>query len=230
MAVSIPHHRQLADALMVQIAEGTFRVGDRLPTEGELCSTHGLARGTVRRALGSLEQFGMISRRPGVGTTVIAPIPAAGYQPVAQSAADIATLAAETRLSSPWTGEVVANAELARRMGVRRGTKWSVIEGKRVRRRGDDTPLCWSEHYLRGDLPADTLLRDHLTIDMLANQRVEQTISASLLQARIAEALGTEVGGAALVITRRHRDQGGRLISVGIHTHPADRYSITTNL
>jgi GntR family transcriptional regulator len=228
--MSAPHHQQLADALIGQIAEGTFRVGDRLPTEGELCATHGLARGTVRRALGSLEQFGMISRRPGVGTTVIAPSPVAGYQPVAQSAADIAILAAETRLSSPWTGEVVANAELARRMGVRRGTRWSVIEGKRVRRHGDDTPLCWSEHYLRGDLPADTLLRDHLTIDMMARQRVEQTISASLLPVRFAQALETEVGGAALVITRRHRDQGGRLISVGIHTHPADRYSITTNL
>jgi GntR family transcriptional regulator len=35
------------------------------------------------------------------------------------------------------------------------------------------------------------------------------------------------VDSAALVITRRHRDSRGRLASVGIHTHPADRYAIT---
>jgi GntR family transcriptional regulator len=228
--VSVPHHQQLAETLMSQIADGRFKVGERLPTEGELCATYGLARGTVRRGLGSLEHLGMITRRAGVGTTVIAPSPVAGYQPVAQSASDIATLAAETRLLKPYTGQVVADAELARRLGVRRGSTWSVIEGRRVRRRGDTTPVCWSEHYLRGDLPAEGLRRRDLTVEVLSRQRVEQTISAGLLQPRIAEALDAEPYGAALVITRRHRDQKGRMISVGVHTHPGDRYLITANL
>jgi GntR family transcriptional regulator len=228
--VSIPRHQQLAETLLGQIADGRFKVGDRLPTEGELCTTYGLARGTVRRGLGSLVQLGMITRRAGVGTTVVAPTPVAGYQPVAHSAGDIATLAAETRLLHPRSGEVVADAELARRLGVRRGSRWSVIEGPRVRRHGDTAPVCWSEHYLRGDLPAEGLRRRDLTVEVLARHRVEQTISAGLLHPRMADALDAEPCSAALVITRRHRDQKGRMISVGVHTHPGDRYLITTNL
>ena len=59
---------------------------------------------------------------------------------------------------------------------------------------------------------------------------MEQTISASLLDAHMASALDAEPGSAALVITRRNRDRTGRLISVGIHSHPADRYAITMEL
>jgi DNA-binding GntR family transcriptional regulator len=220
-------HQQLAEDLLAQIADGTFAVGDRLPTEEQLCADYGLARGTVRRALGRLDELGLISRRPRAGTTVIASIPMAGYQPVAQSAADIVALAAETRLVKPDSREVLADAALARRIGVRRGTAWFLLEGVRARRGRDEAGLCWSEHYLRGDLPREHLIRGKFTADRLASMVVEQTISASLLDARMAAALDAEPGSAALIITRRNREQSGRLVSVGIHSHPADRYAIT---
>jgi GntR family transcriptional regulator len=220
-------HQQLAEDLLAQIADGTLAVGDRLPTEEQLCAEYGLARGTVRRALGRLDELGLISRRPRAGTTVIASIPMAGYQPLAQSAADIVALAAETKLVKPDSREVLADAALARRIGARRGTTWFLMEGVRARRGQSEAGLCWSEHYLRGDLPREPLLRGKFTAEHLAATLVEQTISASLLDARMAAALGAEPGSAALVITRRNREQSGRLISVGIHSHPADRYAIT---
>jgi GntR family transcriptional regulator len=223
-------HQQLAEDLLAQIADGTLAIGDRLPTEEQLCADYGLARGTVRRALGRLDELGLISRRPRAGTTVIASIPMAGYQPLAQSAADIVTLAAETRLVKPDIREVLADATLARRIGSRRGTAWFVLEGVRARRGQSEAGLCWSEHYLRGDLPRENLLRGRFTAEDLAATRVEQTISASLLDARMASALDAEPGSAALVITRRNRDRSGRLASVGIHSHPADRYAITMDL
>ena len=61
-----------------------------------------------------------------------------------------------------------------------------------------------------------------------AHYRVEQTISADLLTEEMAGALGAEAGAPALVISRRNVDSRGLLSNVGIHTHPADRYSITT--
>ncbi len=142
-------HQQLAEDLLGQIADGTFGIGDRLPTEEQLCAEYGVARGTVRQALGRLDELGLISRRPRAGTTVIASVPMAGYQPVAQSAADIVALAAETRLVKPESREVLADAALARRIGARRGTAWFLLEGVRARRGRDEAGLCWSEHYLR---------------------------------------------------------------------------------
>ena len=220
-------HQQLTEDLLAQIADGTFAIGDRLPTEERLCSDYGLARGTVRRALGRLDELGLISRRPRAGTTVIASIPMAGYQPLAQSAADIVALAAETRLVKPDSRELLADTALARRIGARRGSAWFLMEGVRARRGRDEAGLCWSEHYLRADLPRENLVRGKFTTEHLAATRVEQTISASLLDDCMAAALDAEPGSAALVITRRNRDQSGRLVSVGIHSHPADRYAIT---
>jgi GntR family transcriptional regulator len=223
-------HQQLAEDLLGQIADGTFGIGDRLPTEEQLCVEYGVARGTVRQALGRLDELGLISRRPRAGTTVIASIPMAGYQPVAQSAADIVALAAQTRLVKPASREVLADAALARRIGARRGTVWFLMEGVRARRGRNEAGLCWSEHYLRGDLPRERLQRGKVTAEDLAGTRVEQSISASLLDARMAAALDAAPGSAALVITRRNRDRSGRLTSVGIHSHPADRYAITMEL
>jgi len=228
--MAIPLHQQLAEELLGQIADGTIAIGDRLPTEQQLCNEHGLARGTVRRALERLDQLGMISRRPGAGTVVIADRPLSGYQPAAQSASDIATFAAETRYIRPETTEVKLDAAMARRLGTRAGSTWFVVRGVRIRRTPGEPPVCWSENYLRADLPRDRFMKGRFTVEEVASHSVEQTISAGLLDDAMAAALDAEPGGAALIITRRHFNRRGRLDSIGVHTHPADRYSITTTI
>src|SRR5271169_1216989 len=110
-------HQQLTQRLLSQIADGTFIVGDRLPTEEDLSAMHGLARGTVRQSLGRLEELGMITRRPGAGTIVTATSPVGSYRPVALSAADMVTLAVGTRLVRPEMGEIVLDGALAARLG-----------------------------------------------------------------------------------------------------------------
>jgi GntR family transcriptional regulator len=227
VARPVSRHQQLAESLLGQIVDGTLQVGDRVPTEAELCATHGLARGTVRQALDRLERLGMISRQPKVGTVVVATRPVGAYQPVAQNPTDIATLAADTRLLRPESAEIVADAVLARRLGTRAGTEWFALSGVRIRRDEPSVPLCWSEHFLRGDLPREKFLHAKFTVAEVASQTVIQTISATVLEAHIADALDAEPGAAALVITRRHRDKKGRLVSAGIHVHPADRFEIT---
>jgi GntR family transcriptional regulator len=223
-------HQQLANVLLEQIIHGSLAVGQRIPTEAELCAEHGMARGTVRQALQTLERLGMIDRQPKVGTVVVADQPIGLYQPVAQSATDIAALAADTRLLRPKTADVVADAAMARRIGTRPGTAWFTLRGVRVRRDEPSAPLCWSEHFLRADLPRDKFLQAKFTLEEVAAQNTVQTISASLLEAHVADAMDAECGSPALVITRRHRDNNGRLISAGIHVHPADRFEITNNL
>jgi GntR family transcriptional regulator len=61
-------HQQVRAVLRNQIANGEFRLGDRLPTEHALCATFGVSRVTVRLALGELEAEGLIARQPGRGT------------------------------------------------------------------------------------------------------------------------------------------------------------------
>jgi DNA-binding GntR family transcriptional regulator len=59
--------RQVLDVILDAIRQGSFPDG-RLPTEDRLSQDLGVSRTTVRRALQSLEQLGLIERRPGRGT------------------------------------------------------------------------------------------------------------------------------------------------------------------
>ena len=57
-------------ALHNWLAAGRYRQGDRLPPEHEVAAMLGVSRGTLRSALGRLEEAGEIVRRQGSGTFV----------------------------------------------------------------------------------------------------------------------------------------------------------------
>ena len=59
--------------LLRRLREGVYSVGGRMPTEQELAADFAVNRHTVRRALESLGQVGLVTRAPGRGTTVAAP-------------------------------------------------------------------------------------------------------------------------------------------------------------
>jgi GntR family transcriptional regulator len=65
-----PKYQQIADDLLLQIDQGTLRPGDRLPSEPELCETYGASRNTVRLAIASLMNRGLVVPRQGLGTFV----------------------------------------------------------------------------------------------------------------------------------------------------------------
>jgi GntR family transcriptional regulator len=222
-----PYHQQLAEVLLTQIGSGEIAVGQRLATEHELTDIYGVSRGTVRRSLARLEQLGLISRLAGSGTTVVSASPVGGYHPFARTPADIAALAQDTRLVRPEVVEIVLGIDLARRLRTRAGVKWFVLQGVRARRGRTEEPMCWSEHYARGDQDPDVLLRRAVDLDELSRQRTEQSITAAMMRPHIAAALRVEPFTPALVITRRHRDKRGTLTAAGVHTHPAS-YSIDT--
>ena len=65
--------RQLAEIFEAAIADGTWRAGERLPTEAELAARHGVNRHTVRQALADLATRGLVRAQQGSGTYVEAP-------------------------------------------------------------------------------------------------------------------------------------------------------------
>lgn len=62
---------QLAlENLRAYIIDDAVQVGDRFPTEKDLCSTLGVGRGTVREAVKVLISQGFLEIRPGLGTFI----------------------------------------------------------------------------------------------------------------------------------------------------------------
>lgn len=60
----------VAESLLGSIADGAFKVGDRLPPDREIGATHKVSRVIAREALLALEMLGAVDIRPGKGVYV----------------------------------------------------------------------------------------------------------------------------------------------------------------
>lgn len=72
-----PVHRsslvsQVTDLIRAEIHGGRWGVGERIPTEPELAALTGAGRNTIREAVQSLVHAGLLERRQGSGTFVMA--------------------------------------------------------------------------------------------------------------------------------------------------------------
>ncbi len=57
-------------SLKSQLMKGVWKVGDKIPSESELCASLGVSRVTVRTAIQQLEILGLVETRHGGGTYV----------------------------------------------------------------------------------------------------------------------------------------------------------------
>lgn len=64
---------QVANFVRRQIVQGTLEPGDRLPTEREMASQHGVSRAVIREAVAKLLHEGLVTSRQGVGAFVASP-------------------------------------------------------------------------------------------------------------------------------------------------------------
>src|SRR5260370_8943519 len=64
-------YRDIAARLQREIRQGSYPVGDLLPTETQLMARFSASRQTVREALRIITEQGLIVRRPGLGSVVI---------------------------------------------------------------------------------------------------------------------------------------------------------------
>jgi GntR family transcriptional repressor for pyruvate dehydrogenase complex len=61
---------EIAEKIRALIADGTLKVGDRLPAERELAQLFGVSRPAVREAVRTLEATGIVQVDHGIGVTV----------------------------------------------------------------------------------------------------------------------------------------------------------------
>jgi DNA-binding GntR family transcriptional regulator len=68
-----PLYKKVIDDLKTLIDKGTYKKGELLPSENDLCKTYSTTRVTVRQALTGLINIGYITRRHGKGSIVSEP-------------------------------------------------------------------------------------------------------------------------------------------------------------
>jgi GntR family phosphonate transport system transcriptional regulator len=140
--------RQVADGIERGIADGTFAAGERLPGEIEIAETYRVNRHTVRRALATLAERGLVRAERGSGTYVETQRLAYPLRSRTRFSEIVGAGGREPRGQLIDASEDVATRELARVLGVRSGTSLVRIEALRL---ADRTPICVSTTWLSAE-------------------------------------------------------------------------------
>ncbi len=84
---ALPLYRQVVENILLQLAEGSLKPGQFLPSEWDLARQWQVSQGTVRKGLTALVEQGVLGRQQGVGTFVTDKNPEWGDYPLAEAAA-----------------------------------------------------------------------------------------------------------------------------------------------
>ncbi|XBQ16659.1 MAG: GntR family transcriptional regulator [Oceanicaulis sp.] len=227
-----PRYMALAETLRSQIATGDPDIGQLLPTEHALCEAHNVSRHTVREALRLLAEAGLIARRRGAGTVVIARETTQRFAQRLGGVDDLMQYAREAKLTPTRTSAGLIDPAVARALGVNPGGRFLHVHG--LRGAPGERPIALTDVYIREDLapPVETYVElGGAVTEWIARERrvptarIEQSISAGALTEREAEALDATAGEAALRTRRRYFDKGGRIIALSDSVHPAARFT-----
>jgi DNA-binding GntR family transcriptional regulator len=234
----VNRYTEIADELIGRIRSGALRVGGRLPGELQLMEDFAASRHTIREALRGLEELGLIERRRGLGTRVLARRPQRAYVHRVASPEELLRYPVASRLAVTRSGKVTVSASLAALLGCRPGARWVHVDT--VRRMGAGRPpICRTELYLLPKYAAvvPQIGRGRKAVYRLLEQRyglnvaeVDVDVTARPMPADAADALGVGVGSPSMRVVRRYRDDAGEVFQVSVSDHPGDRYGFSQRL
>jgi DNA-binding GntR family transcriptional regulator len=231
-------YRDIAGRLQKDIRLGRYNVGNLLPTETELMARYDASRQTVREALRILTEQGLIVRRAGLGSVVIAAEPPVLFSHSVTSLSEWLRYSNETYREVVATREITADSKLAALLKCEPGKHWFLIEAIR---RSDQfaAPLGWVEIYVLRKF-ADVVKRSdhgrtpvHEQVAKMFGQTTEYAqmeIFARAMPAALAKPLQVKAGSPALTVVRRYYGVREELFEVTVTTHPEGRYTYAMDM
>ena len=237
----ITKHGLVSQALSSEIQGGTYRIGDRLPSEPELSQRFGVSRHTVRAALRTLNQLGLVSSQQGIGTQVLETRLVSRYSHAFSSAEDLLQYATTTRVRVLDREQVVVDAGMAAQFGCKPGEHWWRIRTVRSEPAGRSV-VAYSEIHipLAFGSVLDETKKSRQPIFALLERRFHETIveiqqdiaCISSIKPDEAAHLRVPPASPAMEITRRYYGRNGRALEVARSLHPSEvfKYSMRVQL
>jgi len=229
----VPLYHQVVQGIEGMIRSGTLEPGSRLENEIELASKLNLSRPTMRKAMDELVRAGLLVRKRGVGTQVVA---SQVRRPLELSSLndDLVRTGQKpsTRVLSfshgPGLEEQRSMLQLPAGVGIYHFTRLRSVGNK---------PLALMENWVRDDVAqlSEETLNERGMYDLLRTAGVnfrlaQQRIGAAVADDYQAEMLGCEPGAALVTMERTAVDDTGRNVETGHHVYRADSYSFEMTL
>ena len=222
-------YQQIADAVRMRVQEGSYGAGRLLPSEAALSSEFDASRVTIRRALETLRDEGLVDARQGFGWFVAA-------EPVRQTLGRLVTIEGQMAESGIEPQRKVLEFAFVPATGrVRQALDTDhVLRVKRLNL-ADGEPFAVVTVWCPAELGQSLSRRDverSPFYDLLgvALRGATQTIGADSVTASDAALLGIPVGSAVLRCERLTNDISGRPVLLSEHIFPAHRTEFVVEL
>lgn len=208
-------HTQISDAIRAGIADGVWAIGHRMPSEPELASELSVSRGTLRRALSTLIDEGLLTQTPGRGTFV------ASQPRPPTTEGELRGIAEDFALQGLRVATRVLHIEIAVPPGPV-GTALHVLADESVVclrrvRSTDDTPIALMDNYVRADLAPGLESVDFENETLFEALEHRFDLSIAYARRRFAARAAT-----ADVAAHLHLDDGTPVLHLEQTTHLAD--------
>ncbi|MCB8819396.1 GntR family transcriptional regulator [Microvirga rosea] len=228
--------RRIYLLLRERILNGELEAGSRLPGELSIAAEYGISRVTVRRALDTLANDGLIDRRPGSGTFVregnsVRPI-VADLSNVLSHLVEMGRRTGVRLLSFAYVNppeSVAVSLGLAPGERTQRSIRVRLIDGAPFSYLITHVPERIGVTYSETDLASMPLL-GLLERSGIVVEEASQSIGATLAGPDVAEALGLEIGSPLLSLTRVVWDPSGQGVEHLHALYRPDRYSFHMDL
>lgn len=227
---ALPLYINLEKTLRNRILAGKYKPYDSFPTENQLCQEFGVSRITVRQAMTMLESDNLIRREQGRGSFVTGLKGDEFRLSLAGRVDDLSELSAKTTLKLISKKLMTAKTELVQDMNLDAEAKVYLFEGIRFLY---DECHAFVQVYLPEEIGRIIPLEDFdgaLLIERVEKElgekvaRVQQYISASVADNRIANLIRVKKGHPLLIIKRIYFSESGRCLETGITSFPGDAY------
>ena len=230
---SRPRYRIIAERLLNEIGRGKYAVGSLLPTEIELCARFSASRYTVREALRVITEKGLVTRRPGAGSIVVAAAQPSVFTQTLNSLGEILSYPPDTYRTGSTNAHIAADRKLAGLLGCAEGTRWFRISGVR-RTDAIALPLAWQDIYIlprfAGVVRSPDVDREpvYAQLERMFGQTTECArleIFPSRVPRTLAAALRVKSGTPAITVIRRYIDKDAHNFETTVTIHPEGRFT-----
>jgi GntR family transcriptional regulator len=230
---TVPLHAQITETLKLQIQADEFKAGEVFPSERELAERYGVSRMTVRQALRSLRQEGLIYQERGVGTFV-----------------NDRKLDVHTRNLSGFSEEMLslgltpssivlklkresADEQVLQNLNLEKGAEVFLVERLRL---ADSEPMAYEKTFLpvhlcpeldKADLTKNSLYQILVENYNLQMHHAAESLEAAAASRFVAGQLGIKTNAPVLVVQRVVFTESNQPTEWAHTTYRADRYRAT---
>lgn len=226
-----PLYVQLMEELETSIRNGVYKPGDKIMTEAEMAKEYGVSLITVRKAVGSLMENGLVMRKQGKGTFVTKPKYSRNMKKLQSFTEMCEQMGVKPGAQVLENRLIMADKKVADRLGIEPGSNVVYISRLRL---ADGEPVQVEKSYfplkyaflLEEDLNNGSMfecLKEKAGAKVASSEKMIELCRATAEEAAL---MDVKKGDYLLFVKSTAYDENGEPMYAGIQLINGDRFSL----